>query len=153
MSPVAQKPLSVSQLKRNPFKKTPQSAGKVANNPLRHLTENALGFDAVENGDESAAVSGVSREKENTSVANGSSTPKSRPTFIEWYKEHREELQKECPDLTPAELTKHSMGKYRTIYASNCDTPSSAKRKITADGANGTPSGIAKLAKFNFTKS
>lgn len=41
-----QKPLSISQLKRNPFKKTPQSANKIVKNPLKHLTDSAIGFDS-----------------------------------------------------------------------------------------------------------
>lgn len=41
-----QRPLSVSQLKRNPFKKTPQSAAKQINNPLKHLTDNVAGYDS-----------------------------------------------------------------------------------------------------------
>lgn len=38
--------MSVSQLKRNPFKKTPQTAQKQTYNPLKHLTDNVAGFDS-----------------------------------------------------------------------------------------------------------
>lgn len=120
------------------------------NNPLRHLTENALGFGG-ENIDEN-----VQNGKENASKTNGNHTPTStKPTFFIWYKEHRDELSEEKPDLIPAELTKYAMGKYQSIY-SNIKTPKSsdgsAKRKISTDDANQSQSGIAKLAKFNFDK-
>lgn len=46
-----QKPLSISQLKRNPFKKTPTSNGKAGNNAFKHLTDTAIGFDTHETPD------------------------------------------------------------------------------------------------------
>lgn len=66
-----------------------------------------------------------------------------------WHKENKVKLQSEKPDLTPAELTKYAMGKYKTIFSSGTDAIS-IKRKI-GDGAT-DQSGIAKLAKFNFNK-
>lgn len=51
-----QRPLSISQLKRNPFKKTPQSGIKAANNPLKHLTDNILGFDSQDQNEEDSQL-------------------------------------------------------------------------------------------------
>lgn len=79
-----------------------------------------------------------------------------KPTFIQWYKVHKDELMAEKPDITPVELTKYGMNKYKLLYpveekASGDDTPketsSAAKRKLTEG-----QSGIAKLARFNFNK-
>lgn len=158
-------------MKRNPFKKTPQSVNKTVNNPLKHLTDNAIGYDSSDanntasdshftstNGSENVANGKENSSSENTQL--NPATPK--PPFIVWHQEHKAELQAEKPDLLPAELTKYSMSKYKAIYIVNgngdsnrgSDTPKSdvpAKRKITLDESNGQ-SGIAKLAKFNFSK-
>lgn len=80
-----------------------------------------------------------------------------------WYKKHEAELRAERPELIPTELTKYAMNKYKTLYPlkggaepSNGDTEKSknvpiSKRKIDLDEAKGQ-SGIAKLAKFQFSK-
>lgn len=80
-----QKPMSISQLKRNPFKKTPQSSGKVVSNQFKHLTESALGFDSQETQDidfdnlplstNSTATNGQVNGKENSSTENNSPKP------------------------------------------------------------------------------
>lgn len=41
-----QKPLSISQLSRNPFKKGSVKIKEVSNNNFKHLTEQAMGFDS-----------------------------------------------------------------------------------------------------------
>lgn len=77
-----------------------------------------------------------------------------------WFKEHRAALQVENPESSPAELTKFGMNKYKQLYpvaedkkqadTAGDDTPKqsvAAKRKL-----NDGQSGIAKLAKFNFSK-
>lgn len=46
-----QRPLSISQLKRNPFKKTPTSGGAAVTNAFRHLTDTVIGFDSQETPD------------------------------------------------------------------------------------------------------
>lgn len=147
--------MSVSQLKRNPFKKTPQSANKNASNPLKHLTQSALGFDTNDDIANDHSVDSQTNEKENTSVSNGSSTPTStKPTFLIWHKENKAQLQKEKPDMTPAELTKYAMGQYKALYsAESAKETTSAKRKIATDDNADKQSGIAKLARFNFGKS
>lgn len=38
-------------MKRNPFKKTPQSSNKSVSNEFKHLTESAMGFDSQETPD------------------------------------------------------------------------------------------------------
>lgn len=78
-----------------------------------------------------------------------------KPSFIVYYNEHRDEFEKENPDVAKADLTKIAMSKYKQIYSSkaNGSTPNNSefnspttKRKISAD--EGERSGIAKLAKF-----
>lgn len=86
-------------------------------------------------------------------------TPK--PSFLVWHKDNKTELQKERPDLAPAEMTKYAMNKYKALFnndKNNTDngngaksTTTNAKRKINTDDA-AQQSGIAKLAKFNFSK-
>lgn len=46
-----QRPLSISQLKRNPFKKTPTSGGTAVNSAFKHLTDTVIGFDSQETQD------------------------------------------------------------------------------------------------------
>lgn len=75
---------------------------------------------------------------------------------MEFYNEHRAEFERDNPELTPAELTKVAMNKYKLIYPRKINgTPTgsngvSAKRKINTD--DGERSGIAKLARFSFKK-
>lgn len=65
---VPQKPLSISQIKRNPFKTTPGGGKKLVCNPLKHLTDSAVGFDSQET-DSQATVNGSSDSV--TSATNG----------------------------------------------------------------------------------
>lgn len=181
----AQKPLSISQIKRNPFKKTSDSGKKSISNPLKHLTDSALGYDSQEPDSQVIADSQLdnvavsmndkenSNDKTNPSVCtfkffvfsfesklNDSpifnfQTPK--PSFLKWYGTNKIQLQKEKPELIPSELTKYAMGKYKEIYSNGPSVDASSKsdgiatkRKI--DVENGSESGVAKLAKFNFSK-
>lgn len=86
-----------------------------------------------------------------------------KPTFVSFYSEHKAELEKEKPNLTPAELTKYAMNKFRELYAgkpadvdangkddTNKSNGSNAKRKINIE--DNQRSGIAKLARFSFNK-
>lgn len=90
----------------------------------------------------------------------------SKPTFIAYFNENKAEFERDNPELTPAELTKHAMNKYRQIYSNKTNgndveingkddaSKSSApavKRKITPDD-NEQRSGIAKLSRFSFKK-
>lgn len=84
-----------------------------------------------------------------------------KPTFLAWYNGHKAKLQSEQPDLIPSELTKYAMGKYREIYSAGTngsaatfktDGAATAKRKIENENGNEPSNGVAKLAKFNFTK-
>lgn len=72
-----QKPLSLSQIKRNPFKKTPTSSGKAVASTFKHLTDTAIGFDSQETQDidfDSVPTRTLDVEKENQITANN--TPK-----------------------------------------------------------------------------
>lgn len=78
---IVPKPLSISQLKRNPFKKTPTSSGKPANSAFKHLTATAIGFDSQETPDmdfDSLPMDTNDIEKEKENVNNESNSP--RPT-------------------------------------------------------------------------
>lgn len=97
-------------------------------------------------------------------------TPK--PKFVDFFKENRPIFESENPQLTPAELTKFAMNKFKQLYPKksngingdmNATTNESnkthngksnapnAKRKINTD-EHGERSGIAKLARFSFGK-
>lgn len=79
-----------------------------------------------------------------------------------FYSDNKADFERENPGLTPAELTKFAMNKFRQLYPgksngttteNNVDGKSnvpSAKRKINTEDNPG--SGIAKLAKFSFKK-
>lgn len=98
-------------------------------------------------------------------------TPK--PKFVNFYKENRADFERDQPHLTPAELTKFAMNKFKQLYpdksgsdvngAGNATPAESskaqngksnapnAKRKINTDDQT-ERSGIAKLARFSFKK-
>lgn len=73
-----QKPLSISQTKRNPFKKSSDSGKKSITNPLKHLTDSALGFDSEEtdittaNGQADTGSSTLTGKENSNSKANPS---------------------------------------------------------------------------------
>lgn len=82
-----------------------------------------------------------------------------KPKFLAWYNSRKAELQSEKPDLLPPELTKYAMGKYKEIFSdtSNGDDPPknegvTAKRKNDSENDTRPLAGVAKLAKFNFSK-
>lgn len=77
-------------------------------------------------------------------------TPK--VNFVQWYNENKAELEKQHPDLSSNELMKFAMDAFRTKRPIiTTDVSASAKRKIVNDDGK-EPSGIAKLARFNFDK-
>lgn len=66
-------------MKRNPFKKTPTSGGKMVSSAFKHLTDTAIGFDSQETQDidfeiTSASAPDSEKEKENLNTENN--TPK-----------------------------------------------------------------------------
>lgn len=63
--------------------------------------------------------------------------------FMDWFKEHKEEIQSENPDAIAAELTKIGMRQFKAIQ-NNLKTN---KRKAEDDG-----SAAFKLAKFDLDK-
>lgn len=83
-----------------------------------------------------------------------------KPPFVEYFNANKAEFSRENPDLTPSELTKFAMGKYKQAYAAKTNgTPTTedssksnglnAKRKINTE--DNERSGIAKLAKYSKT--
>lgn len=145
------------------------------------MTDSALGYDSQETdsqavvGGESNSAASTTNGKENFSTEAKPSvcsfvlrlcflfllndfqfifqTPK--PPFITWYNEHKSELQSEKQELKPSELTKYAMGKYKEIYPTVTNgkiDSASAKRKIDAENGSEPLTGVAKLAKFNFSK-
>lgn len=87
----------------------------------------------------------------------------SKPTFVNFYNENKGEFEKDNPSMTPAELTKYAMNKFRLLYPvkgdgtasdtnddTNKSTTPNAKRKINNEDIQG--SGVAKLARFSFKK-
>lgn len=76
-----------------------------------------------------------------------------------YFNENRTEFERSNPTVTPAELTKIAMNKYKQLYPgkANGSTPtidasngSTAKRKINTD--DNERSAVAKLARFSFKK-
>lgn len=68
-------------------------------------------------------------------------------------------MQAAQPDLIPTELTKFAMRKYREIYSNGTNGGAASKadgatvkRKIDVDNGSEPLTGVAKLAKFNFSK-
>lgn len=64
---------------------------------------------------------------------------------MDWYKEHREEIQLEFPDAIAAELTKIAMRQFKLLQ----NAPQNNKRKSVADEDN---TAAVKLAKYDFNK-
>lgn len=82
---------------------------------------------------------------------------KPKPTFMEWYKEIQSDLKEDNSDLTPAELTKLAMSKYKQLFPAESKTYTNGSSDNTPNNtgkrkSNDKQSGIAKLAKFNFSK-
>lgn len=69
-------------------------------------------------------------------------------------------MQAAQPDLIPTELTKYAMRKYKEIYSNGTNGGAAAtkadgatvKRKIDVENGHEPLTGVAKLAKFNFSK-
>lgn len=66
-------------------------------------------------------------------------------------------MQSEKPEQV--DLTKYAMGKYKEIFSNDTNGSASAKvdgasakRKIDVENGSNSLSGVAKLAKFNFSK-
>jgi len=79
-----------------------------------------------------------------------------------WFNENKNDLENENPNLTPVELTKLGMRKFKGLNTQLTDNEKiSKKRKLTdeipinetdnSDGKSKT-SGVNKLAKFGFSK-
>lgn len=74
---------------------------------------------------------------------------------MNWFKANKEDLIKEHPEATPADLTKFGMRIYKSLTAegSSNNTPqSSGKRKLNESGSDEKTPVVSKLAKFGFAK-
>lgn len=92
-----------------------------------------------------------------------------------WYKENRADFQSQRSDLSPADLTKFAMNKYKQLFPpanekpngdanananANANTNNDTPKQTNGAATNGTvkrkiadgQSGISKLARFNFSK-
>lgn len=83
------------------------------------------------------------------------------PKFMQWFNDNKPELVIEFPDISAADLTKVAMRKYKSIFgekkADSAAIKTATKRKTmddegTAETAMKPQTGIAKLAKFGFSK-
>ncbi|XP_058464750.1 WD repeat and HMG-box DNA-binding protein 1 [Malaya genurostris] len=163
------KPMPMVMRKNNPFRKNDsasKSSAPISGNPLGHLTSKAIGFDSpsAARRDESnggSNISGVSEltadgnnglpeNNENQSKnSNGGGTP-SGMKFLPWFESNKDQLKKENPDVNDAELIKVGMRQFKTLNSYSQPRGSSEKRKLEDGEKN--ESGVAKLAKFGFTK-
>lgn len=74
---------------------------------------------------------------------------------MNWFKANKEDLQKEHPEATGAELTKFGMRIYKSLTASGNSgntSQSNGKRKLDDSGSEEKTPGVSKLAKFGFSK-
>lgn len=79
---------------------------------------------------------------------------------MEWFNDNKVDLMLEFPDISAAELTKFAMRKYKSIISEmkvDSAIKTGNKRKTmddedTAELSMKPQSGIAKLAKFGFSK-
>lgn len=62
---------------------------------------------------------------------------------MDWFKEHKDEIQLEYPDAIAAELTKIAMRQFKSLQ----NNPKNNKRKAEDD-----ESAAVKLAKYDFNK-
>ncbi|KAJ6644470.1 WD repeat and HMG-box DNA-binding protein 1 [Pseudolycoriella hygida] len=144
---IAPKPILSSQGKRNPFKRGGGGAAKLISNPLSHLTDKAIGFnDSQSQGSESLnglhplendeTINNENIENESQNLVSTTTPPK----FMDWYKEHKEELQSQNPDAIAAELTKIAMRQFKALQSA---TKSIKRRAEDDEGA------ANKLTKYN----
>lgn len=63
--------------------------------------------------------------------------------FMDWFKDHKEEIQSEHPDVIAAELTKIAMRQFKVLQ----NNPKTNKRRAEDD-----ESAAGKLAKYDFSK-
>lgn len=88
----------------------------------------------------------------------------SKPKFVNFYKENRANFERDNPHLTPAELTKFAVNKFKQLYPDKSNGieidesnkaqngNSNAKRKINIDDHTERSGIAAKLARFSCEK-
>ncbi|XP_049291296.1 WD repeat and HMG-box DNA-binding protein 1 [Anopheles funestus] len=134
-----------------------------SSNPLEHLTGKAIGFSAARNSSPSIGSSSSSRltsssdggQDENRPQNSGIFTPGGGMKFLPWFELNREELQRQHPQTTEAELIKIGMREFKTQQSKGQPGTSTAesgtpKRKLEENDQPET--GVSKLAKFGFVK-
>ncbi|XP_053687150.1 WD repeat and HMG-box DNA-binding protein 1 [Sabethes cyaneus] len=148
------KPLPMMSRKNNPFRKndsgssTNRSSG---GNPLGHLTGKAIGYESPRTNENATTEPASTSEENNENVPKNSNGTPTGLKFMPWFESNKEQLKQENPDASDAELTKIGMRQFKTLHgSSSLPRVSSEKRKLD-DGERGE-SGVAKLAKFGFTK-
>ncbi|XP_055532403.1 WD repeat and HMG-box DNA-binding protein 1 [Wyeomyia smithii] len=160
------KPLPMMTRKNNPFRKSNTGSSSShsfgGSNPLGHLTGKAIGFESprtngTTNGsDEVVSSSGLTETGASGSGENNENVPKNSNgtpaglKFMPWFESNKEVLKRENPDAADGELIKIGMRQFKSLHGSAIPRASSEKRKLE-DGDRGD-SGVAKLAKFGFTK-
>ncbi|XP_039757600.1 WD repeat and HMG-box DNA-binding protein 1 [Pararge aegeria] len=121
---------------RNPFRKQLETA-KLVQSPLslteRTLVEVHATEDQTENGDHLK--------------------PNEGETFVDWFSRNKSSLEKENPDLTPSELTRHCVRTFKALQSKNTDN--GLKRKLN-ESIEEPPLANApkqsKLSAFSFSK-
>ena len=79
--------------------------------------------------------------------------PTDGETFVDWYSRNKSALETENPDLTPSELTRHSMRKFKELKTKY---PENGQKRKLDDEADESPVTNApkqsKLSAFAFSK-
>lgn len=148
-----QKPMPMV-MRKNPFKRA-DSASKSSpapSNPLGHLTGKAIGFSSPKTVDPEEVPSTLEPENNENQPKNSATGPK----FMPWFEDNKNRLKEQHPDAaTDAELIKIGMRQFKAQNSAatttpQAGTPAAEKRKL--DETDKGESGVAKLAKFGFTK-
>ncbi|KAL9701191.1 hypothetical protein quinque_004632 [Culex quinquefasciatus] len=141
-------------MRKNPFKRA-DSASKsspVPSNPLGHLTGKAIGFSSPKTVDPEEVPPTLEPENNENQPKNSATGPK----FMPWFEDNKNRLKEQHPDAaTDAELIKIGMRQFKAQNSAatttpQAGTPATEKRKL--DETDKGESGVAKLAKFGFTK-
>ncbi|KZC07659.1 PREDICTED: WD repeat and HMG-box DNA-binding protein 1 [Dufourea novaeangliae] len=142
------KPLSMSEalsLKRsNPFLKSGNSLA----------TKGLAGLDITPEKPQKLSVSTPAPSKSKAKEAKAGAK---KETFISWYAKNKKSLQEEFPELSPADLTKTALSRYKEIGAtptSNVppESTDTKKRKLSSEDEQNKPKRVANkiLSTFAF---
>lgn len=149
--------------RNNPFKKV-SNISKTFNtppNPINHLSKKAIGMHSTsikdkDSDDENTPKNNISSN--NSTISNKSlSADTPRPgNYAQWFIANKDSLQKDFPDASDIELTRHGKARYKELTMKNTSNSeslndselvkNSSKRKLNVS----TEGGIAKLSKFGY---